>query len=73
MAVAVCCRCCLWRARLGPEKCLTVKWPRKDASEVLLLDGPEVLKSCIDAAEPVPVRGLFHFDAFRKEVGGGTV
>jgi hypothetical protein len=54
--------------RVGPEKCLTVRWPRKDANEVLMADGPEVLKACLDAAEPVPIRGLFHFDAFRKEV-----
>lgn len=56
--------------RIGPERCLTVKWPvsKKDASEVLTEDGPEVLKACLDAAEYVPIRGLFHFDAFRKEV-----
>lgn len=54
--------------RVGPEKCLTVRWPRKDANEVLLEDGAQALKACLDAAEPVPIRGLFHFDAFRKEV-----
>lgn len=37
---------------------------------MLLEDGPQVLKACLDAAEPVPIRGLFHFDAFRKEVSG---
>jgi hypothetical protein len=62
--VCGCCCCC----RVGPEKCLTVRWPRKDANEVLLEDGPHALKACLDAAEAVPIRGLFHFDAFRKEV-----
>jgi hypothetical protein len=62
---------CLFAHRIGPERCLTVRWPvsRKDAGEVLTEDGPEVLQACLDAAEHVPIRGLFHFDAFRKEVG----
>lgn len=32
---------------------------RKDANEVLMKDGPEALRSCIDQAEPLPIRGLF--------------
>lgn len=32
---------------------------RKDANEVLMKDGPEALRFCIDQAEPLPIRGLF--------------
>ena len=32
---------------------------RKDANEVLVKDGPEALRQCIDLAEPLPIRGLF--------------
>lgn len=46
--------------RLGPEKCLRVQWSSecKDANDVLLSYGPEVLRECIDAAEPWPVEGI---------------
>lgn len=32
---------------------------RKDANEVLLKDGHEVVKQCLAAAEAYPIRGLF--------------
>lgn len=32
---------------------------RKDANEVLMKDGPDALRFCIDQAEPLPIRGLF--------------
>ena len=32
---------------------------RKDANEVLMKDGPQALRFCIDQAEPLPIRGLF--------------
>ena len=32
---------------------------RKDANEVLMKDGPQALRYCIDQAEPLPIRGLF--------------
>lgn len=36
------------------EACL-----RKDANEVLMKDGADALRLCIDQAEPLPIRGLF--------------
>lgn len=51
--------------RLGKERCWRVRWPelhdapRKDANEVLQLDGAEVLRECVAAAEPWPVSGLY--------------
>jgi twinkle protein len=50
--------------RLGRERCWRVRWPDsedapcKDANEVLLRHGPEVLRECIEAAEPYPIAGL---------------
>lgn len=32
---------------------------RKDANEVLMRDGPAHLATCLQAAEPYPIRGLF--------------
>ena len=34
---------------------------RKDANEVLMKDGSEALRLCIDQAEPLPIRGLFRY------------
>ncbi len=46
--------------RLGPERCWRVQWPQncKDANEVLVRDGMDALRRCIDAATPWPVRGI---------------
>lgn len=43
-------------------------WPRKDACEVLEKDGPRLLKAYIDAAKPLPVRGLHCFDDYWQQV-----
>lgn len=46
--------------RLGPEKCKIVDWlDCKDANEVLVKHGTEVLKDCIESARPCPIKGLF--------------
>lgn len=47
--------------RFGPEKCLIANWPDgcKDANEVLMNHGPEMLRECIEKAEPVPIVGVF--------------
>lgn len=47
--------------RLGREKCLRVAWPDgcKDANEVLIKCGAQVLRECIQDAKPFPVEGVF--------------
>jgi twinkle protein len=46
--------------RLGAERCLTVLWPAgcKDANEVLLRHGVDMLRDCLDRARPCPVQGI---------------
>ena len=50
--------------RLGRERCWRARWPDsedapcKDANEVLLRHGADVLRECIEAAEPYPIEGL---------------
>lgn len=47
--------------RLGREKCRRVTWPSdcKDANDVLKSFGAEVLRECLDHAEPFPLAGVF--------------
>lgn len=47
--------------RLGPERCYRVQWPTdcKDANDVLLMHGSEILAEAIDQARPVPIEGAF--------------
>lgn len=47
--------------RLGPERCWRVQWPTdcKDANEVLVKHGVNVLRECLDGAAAVPLRGVF--------------
>lgn len=60
--------------RLGRERCWRVKWPTwngikcKDANEVLVAHGIEALKEMIKNAELYPIRGLFRFCDFHKEI-----
>ncbi len=60
--------------RIGKEKCWLVSWPaidgvpRKDANEVLISDGAEVLRQCVEQARPYPVSGLHSVDDFRDRV-----
>lgn len=52
--------------RLGRDKCRLVKWPSecKDANDVLVHFGPDVLRQCIENADPYPIAGVFtHTDA----------
>jgi len=54
--------------RVGKERCYRVRWPDqgdalcKDANETLLAHGPEVVRECIEAAEPLPIRGYHLWD-----------
>jgi len=47
--------------RLGREKCKRVTWPGdcKDANDVLRSFGAEMLRECLDHAEPFPLAGVF--------------
>jgi hypothetical protein len=42
---------------------------RKDANEVLMRDGALVLVAYLEAAQPLPIRGLFTFMDFWPQVG----
>lgn len=55
--------------RLGAERCLIATWPDgcKDANDVLMQHGPRTLKECVDAAEPVPIVGVFDAEDFADE------
>lgn len=46
--------------RFGPERCKRVEWPAgcKDANEVLVQQGRETLKACIEDAKAYPIEGL---------------
>lgn len=60
--------------RLGPARCWRVEWPnagdaqRKDANEVLVIDGAQVLRECIAEAKPWPIRSLYGVDDYREAV-----
>ncbi|PVX77188.1 DnaB-like helicase C-terminal domain-containing protein [Paraburkholderia unamae] len=53
--------------RLGREKCLVVVWPEdcKDANEVLMTHGAEVLGDCIANARRLPIEGTYQVEDFR--------
>ncbi|MGH7114917.1 MAG: toprim domain-containing protein [Stellaceae bacterium] len=60
--------------RLGKERCWRVRWPDagdapcKDANETLLRHGVQVLRECIENAEPYPIAGLYAAVDFVDEV-----
>ena len=72
--------------RIGRPKCWVVAWPEvdgvgpKDANEVLVDHGPEVLRECIEHAQPIPISSLHETRAFldqtwalyRGEIGRGV-
>ena len=47
--------------RLGPERCWRVTWPAgcKDANDVLMTHGPDVLARYTTNAKPYPIEGIF--------------
>lgn len=55
--------------RFGAEKCLIASWPDgcKDANDVLLTHGAETLRERIEAAEPVPIVGVFSANDFADD------
>jgi twinkle protein len=56
--------------RAGPEKCYRATWPDgcEDANDVLRGYGPEALAGAIDAAQPVPVRGVVYVSEIHDEL-----
>ena len=54
--------------RFGPDKCRIVSWPPgfKDANEVLVKLGADVVKRCVDDAQPVPLVGVFSARDFAR-------
>lgn len=56
--------------RLGRERCWRVIWPAdcKDANDVLIKHGADVLRHCIDSATPFPVEGIFNLEDFTSEI-----
>jgi twinkle protein len=59
--------------RLGKERCWRVRWPDsgdarcKDANETLLRYGADVLRDCIEHAEPYPIAGLHSVVDYTEE------
>ena len=43
-------------------------WYRKDANEVLMKDGPQMLQNFIESAEPFPIRGLLRFHEYYDDI-----
>ncbi|KAJ7969205.1 twinkle-like protein, chloroplastic/mitochondrial [Quillaja saponaria] len=63
--------------RLGKERCWRVRWPKKnevdyfkDANDVLMFLGADVLREVIENAELYPIRGLFNFSDYFDEIDG---
>lgn len=56
--------------RLGPEKCLVVEWPDgcKDANDVLMQFGVDVLCDCIKDAKPLPIVGAYEVSDYGDEL-----
>lgn len=56
--------------RIGKHRCWRVKYPEgcKDANDVLLKKGKDVLAQCVRDAEPWPIDGLYEADQFFPKV-----
>lgn len=56
--------------RIGKHRCWKVNYPEgcKDANDVLMRHGGDVLVACFDNAEPWPVEGLYEVDYFIDKV-----
>lgn len=50
----------------GPERCMFVTYPEgcKDAGDVALMGGPDMLVRMLDAAKPYPIKGLYSLNDF---------
>lgn len=56
--------------RLGRHRCFYVEYPegRKDFNEVLLNEGKEAVKGCIEGAKAFPVDGIFKVEDIESEL-----
>jgi twinkle protein len=56
--------------RIGAERCARVEWPIgcKDANEVLITQGKEVLQERLVSARPYPVSGIFEVADFATSI-----
>jgi twinkle protein len=56
--------------RVGPEKCLRVRWPAgcKDANDVLMKHDAAELRWYLEHAEPFPIEGAFEIDDRRDDI-----
>lgn len=56
--------------RVGRGKCWRVLWPEgcKDANDTLIQHGGDVLRECVENAQPWPVNGLYDADHFFDKV-----
>lgn len=56
--------------RLGREKCRRVVWPAgcKDANDVLVQHGADVLRECLDNAQPYPLAGVFSVEDLSRRI-----
>jgi twinkle protein len=56
--------------RLGRDRCYTVTWPEgcKDANEVLMRHGPQVLRQAVSLAQPWPVEDALTVEALTPEI-----
>ena len=56
--------------RFGKERCWRVVWPDgcKDANQVLIEHGKDMLIECIDNAQPYPVDGIYNVMGFRDKL-----
>jgi twinkle protein len=56
--------------RIGKERCMIVKYPDdcKDANEVIIKHGTEVLKNCIATAEGFPLEGVITVDDIEDDI-----
>ncbi len=68
--------------RIGKEKCFRTVWPEgcKDANDVLMQHGADVLRGCLANARPYPIAGIVnprdvvdaYLDAYDRGVDGGA-
>ncbi len=56
--------------RFGKERCWRVVWPDgcKDANQVLMEHGKDMLIECIENAQPYPVDGIYNVMGFRDKL-----